>query len=367
MEKQNIKIILGTFICSLSICIVINVIVNPYGLYGQTTIGEPVTHNDRISKTQYFIKKKLNSEILIFGSSNSMRFYPEWYEDYFGSKTFNFAFFQASVEDFYCTLRFVLDKNPKDLKLVIFNLDDWNFSEIKENSFNILHPANNRLSSVPYLAKYLYNYIEFLYPLSRYKTAISFDQFKCSLESLLAYGFEKNTININNVFYENGVRIKYMDREGNNITQIAEEGKYDITNYLKTSREKIKSFPGHDKLESQEFFEEISESRKKYFEDLIIHLKLKNIKVIINVMPIQPYEQNYVCEETNYIDRMQEMMNWLNSLKTNNKNIILVKDNSKIVNFGGLGNHFLDALHQTSVNRKKMFNSIIKELPKDVI
>jgi len=367
VTKSYLQYFLGTFLIFVCLVVGINLWVNPYSYYGQMSLGKPHTHNDRLSKSIFILENNIKIEALLLGSSNSMRFYPDWLEKSFNLSSYNFGLFQASVEDFYCVTNFVLQKNPGDLKLVVFNLDDWNFSKIEFNSFNILHPANNRLTSVNSLARFLDNYEIITYNLSKLKTAISFDQLSASVLNIMNLDFKRKRISTDNVFYQNGVRINYSNSEGENITDLAEKGNYDISTYLAKRHKLLQTFPGADKLESQEFFKEFSNERIMLFESLMKLLKERNVKVIINIMPIQPYEQSIVEKETNYIERMDFMIDWLNNLKAKNENILLVKNNSQIEFFNGFENHFFDAIHPTSVNSKLMFESIIKNLPKDAI
>ena len=367
MVKSNFRFFFGSFLVFISLVVAINIWVNPYSFYGLNSIGNPVTHNDRLSKSVFFENHKLETEAIFLGSSNSMRFYPEWIEDEFNLKAYNFGVFQASVEDFYCLINYILEKNPNDLKLVFFNLDDWNFAQSEQNSFDIWHPANNRLSSVEYLAKYLRGYNLFTYKLAKYKTAISYDQFGESINNIFQSAFKPYIISTQNVFHENGVRKNYTNRDRENVTQLAEDGNYNVTEYLKKRIELLKTFPGAGKLESHEFFKEFSNQRLELFEELISILNENDVKIIINIMPIQPYEQSIVEKETNYLERVSFMENWLNNLKEQHRNILLIKNNSKIENFNGYENHFFDAIHPTSVNSKLMFESILKELPKDAI
>lgn len=100
-------------------------------------------------------------------------------------------------------------------------------------------------------------------------------------------------------------------------------------------------------------------------ESTLQFLNANNCKVILNIMPLQPYYQNLLQENTNYNDRIKQLIYLCNIYKNKYSNIILVKDNHDIKNFNGKSNYFFDENHLTSANSTLILESLFKNLPSD--
>jgi hypothetical protein len=118
---------------------------------------------------------------------------------------------------------------------------------------------------------------------------------------------------------------------------------------------------------SHEDFKSLEPKRIELFQSLIDYLDENNVKVVLNIMPIQPYYKTLVLQYSQYNNRMNELLSILNSLKDKHKNIILIQNNNDISKFSGFENQFFDHIHPTSVNSKLMLLQIRKNIKDSVI
>jgi hypothetical protein len=79
-------------------------------------------------------------------------------------------------------------------------------------------------------------------------------------------------------------------------------------------------------------------------------------------MPNHPYFVKTLEKETNYLNRMDDLFDFLYGLQSEYSNIVHIVDNSRIENFGGNPNYFFDYMHPTYGNSELMILSIKKEL-----
>ena len=93
----------------------------------------------------------------------------------------------------------------------------------------------------------------------------------------------------------------------------------------------------------------------------------KGVKVLITIMPNQPYYLERVQESTNYDERMVTFHHKLDSLQKLRPNLLLIDDNSRIENFSGYENHFFDHMHPTAVNCDLILEKLLNQLPEDAL
>ncbi|MDA7803716.1 hypothetical protein N8987_04000 [Crocinitomix sp.] len=373
MESPKLfKIFLITFVSSIVSIVVFNFYFNVYGLFSDYQTSYRVVVNDRVGKYNWIINMEEKPEAYIFGSSNSMRMNPDSIESITGLKSFNMGMFHARVEDFWCMANALLNSDETHPKLIIFCIDDWNFADEPPKSDEIFQGAEKRLAYKPVLSKYLDDFSKIKLNWGKLSAALTFDHFensflalqKCIIDSA---HFQKNIPTMLTTFYENGVRKKYgkMDEPNRDITDTCETGTYDMTASLKEINENWKTFPFTPRGildKSHSAFDKLSDRRIKLFERMIKMLNKYNCKVILNMMPNQPYFKKIIEEQTTFKTRLNRLLTYFNKLKMKYDNIILIKDNSDISNFNGDPNHFFDYMHPTSVNSDRMIESMRTEL-----
>jgi hypothetical protein len=358
-------------LCALTI--VVNLYVNPYSYYGDKSLGKAYIFNAHQAKLNYLKQLKEKPNTYVIGSSNSMRMLPKTIDSLFNVKSFNYGVYQAAVEDFYCVAHAIVEQvNPKT-KLIIICIDDWNFRKTTSVAQDaVFARAQNRLAYKTDLSQYLPDYSRIRLFWFGFKSAISWEQLSVSfqkMKSMWSKGkFRREDLKMDGAFYADGVRKKYANEEEKDITQLAESGQYDLTSYLKMKHlEALKTDKQGIYNGSHEDFEEMNEERIELFGQLIAYLNTRNVKVVLNIMPIQPYFKSLVAQYSDYDKRMTHLISALKEIQAANKNVILIQDNSDIKNFNGLENHFFDHIHPTSVNSDRMLYAIRKNIPENAL
>ena len=361
--KKNSILILSSLLFILISIASLNIFINPYGFYGSSQKSVEIL-NARELKYNDVSQLEIKPQAFVFGSSNSMRFLPSSIEKQTKLNAYNYGLFYATAEDYYSLPKTLYQINEVEPKLIIFCLDVFSFIETPESFDEVFRGAKNRLSYYKNASKYLPDFSQLKLLRYRLKSAFTFKQSLRSIRALIDKDLtplsEKNLFN--KTFLEKGVRKIYNDFEGNNVTLIAEEGRYDIESYIKRKDlEFSKARNGYKGIVSvlgNYDFKELSERRLALFEKSIKYLNARNCKVIINLMPVQPYFDKLLSERTNHHNNVANLNTFCKSLSEKYRNIILVKDNSHINNFKGKPKHFFDSYHPTSVNSNLMIESL---------
>jgi hypothetical protein len=370
MKLLKLSLYLILFLISTSIFF--NVFINAYGYYGDRQLNI-YSLSVSTSKLHQLSKKDSKPEAFIMGSSNSLSMKPEIVEEKTGLKCYNYGIFQFTIEDFYCATRAIYEDAGCSPKLIILCIDDWALAEKHSPKDEVFKGAQNRLSYKPILSKYLPDYSVTKLNWFRFKSALSYEQLKVSVPEF--YNRVKSG-NFNPIseeeklifFNADGTRIKFTNSENIDITAIAESGEYDVEKYLKEKNENLLRFPNKPKgivSDGHEIFNKLSEERLNKLENTIKFLQSKNCKIIINIMPLQPYYQKLILENTNYAERIKEINTVCNAYAKKYSNILLVKDNHDIHSFDGNANGFFDEMHITSTNSRLILQSLLNNMKKD--
>lgn len=365
--KKFLVIVCSVFVLLIAPVIAINIYINPYGYYGDYQLGEAPIFNAHIAKYYALKDSSFKPEAVVIGSSNSMRMLPATIDSLFGLKAFNYGVYHAGVEDFWCIANTLVNDLKIKPKLFIICIDDWNFKSYSQARDAVFKGAQNRLSYKPVFSKYLHDYSGVVLNWNRIKTAISFEQFETAYPLFIAKlqdnSIKKTILPLSNAFFKDGTRKFYFDMEGKDIVDAAEKGEYKLTDYLKVKHAEAQlRYPKGIIKGNNEDFEKFQEERLLLFEELISFLEKNNIKVIMNVMPLNNYFYALLKEHSNYEERIRTLMARLNRIRSQHPNVILVADNHLLKNFGGDTDAFFDQIHPTSVTSNKMLYSIKNKL-----
>ncbi|MCH2232354.1 MAG: hypothetical protein MK105_18610 [Crocinitomicaceae bacterium] len=370
--QNKLKLFVVVFSTLTIIVVVFNVFMNPYGYYSDYQFEEKAINNDRIAKYQWIKELEEQPECYSFGSSNSMRISPDSLESITGLKSFNYGMFHATAEDFWSILNALLEADVKRPKLVVFCLDDWNFADKPAPADEVFSGAEKRLAYKPVFAHHLKDYSIMKLYWARFKSALQISQLKVSWSGFFKMitngsSFERKLTNMTDIFYENGTRIKYgsLNDPDYDLTDTCETGTFEMSEYLREVDSLWKCFPiSHTGLmsKSHEDFDNFSQRRLELFYQTILKLEEIDCKVVINIMPNQPFHRDLIVEKTNYLERLENFKLYLSWIESRFKNVICVKDNNDVKNFNGFENHFFDHIHPTSVNSDLMIESFRTEL-----
>jgi hypothetical protein len=297
---------------------------------------------------------------------------PSLIDSLFGVKSFNFAVYQATIEDFYAIAHAVINEVEHHPKLFILCLDDWNFRNLVHAKDEVFRGAQNRLSYKPEFSQYLKDFSVVNLFWARFKSSLSGEQLLASVQRLENDLRSGNVCasypDLNDAFYSNGVRRYYADEEGNDVTDKAENGQYDISGYLKKKHaEALKLNSKGSLLGTHEDFTKFDPIRLEMMDELLEYLKINGVKVILNIMPVQPFYRELLLENTSYKKRITDLLRRLQILEIKYTNVLLVKDNSDISKFGGYERHFFDHIHPTSVNSGLMLRALRRQVNSDAI
>lgn len=361
--KKRIFLVLSCiFLFSISI-IVLNIFINPYGFYGKKQKKIQILNARRL-KLNFIEKSNVNYEAFVLGSSNSMRFNPELIEKKTKLKAYNYGVFYATAEDYYVLPKLLFELETTKPKLILFCLDVFSFRKVVKTHDEVFEGARNRLSYFPRASKYLNDYSDVKLNWFRLKSALTFEQTSISLNAL----YDGNLTNLSftesyaSAITNNGCRKKYANFEGKDITDIAEKGDYQISKYIERKDiEFLKARNGYKGIVSvtgNYDFEGLSNRRLRLFEKTIEYLSKKECKVVINIMPVEPYFYSLLTKRTKHIENVKELTTFCNYLKRKYPNIAIVKDNSQVDSFKGLNNHFFDQYHPTYKNSNLMIESL---------
>jgi hypothetical protein len=354
----------------------LNIYVNPYSSFSDYQLETKKVHSDRVSKYERLLAIEEIPEAFIFGSSNSMRFRPDYLKEKSGLNSFNYGVFHARVEDFWCISNVLINELHFEPKLVVFCLDDWNFADEPAPNDEFFKGAEKRLAYKFVYSKYLDDYSDVKLKWFQFKSSINIDQTLASISALKeqvdsSRSWEKTVPDISETFYEDGVRKKYGKLTGGaDISELAESGEFDVTQDLKDTHKDWKRFANTKDgilTGSHEMFENFSMRRLRLFVRTIELLNDSDCEVVLNLMPLQPYYQNLVVESTNYLERMRSLNSFLLFVQSKFENVILLVDNSDIQFFNGFENHFFDTIHPTSVNSDLMLDRIFNLLEEDAL
>ena len=369
--KKQVRVFLGVFILLVATTSIVNIYFNPYATFSNYQFEKRVVVSDRMQKCLQVKGLSEKPEAFVLGSSNSMRFLPKTIDSLTGLNAYNYGVFHARVEDFWCISNVILKDFKLRPKLVLFCIDDWNFADEPAPPDEFFEGAEKRLAFKPIYAKYLDDYSTGKLLWNQFKASINVDQTTASLDVLkdqLVNGrtWTKEIVDYSTTFFDDGVRIRYgtlgSDRD---VTEEAESGQFDVTQSLMSTHEDWKKYPKTNRgilSDSHEMFENFSPRRLELFVRTIELLEENGCKVILNLMPLQPYYKSLVLETTNYSKRIDHLKNFLAWLKLRHHNILLVQDNTDISYFSGHENHFFHNIHPTSVNSDLMLFRLFREI-----
>ena len=130
----------------LAVVLGFNIIINPYGMYATNWL-KPLVWSDRKEKLQLLEKYPEEVDLLVIGSSRTMRLDPELFYSLTGLEGFNLSVNHARTEDFLALVRYVVSKTRKKPRVVVVGVDI--------NSFRGFYQIDNLLKYYPELYFFL--------------------------------------------------------------------------------------------------------------------------------------------------------------------------------------------------------------------
>lgn len=361
--KRKSILILLILVIGIVCVFSLNYYVNPYGFFNSPQRAEFIgcARKAKFKKVKSLTKNP--PEAFVLGSSNSMRLLPKEIKARTGLEAFNFGVFYATAEDQFVIPQALFDLEHIKPKLFIFCLDAFGYRKRIESVDVVFDGAVNRLSYFEDFSKYLPDYSSTKLNWFRFKSALTLKQTLDSYTALKNGNLKEVTLDDQFVksFKKGGIRKHYSNWESVEITDKAENGEYDIETYIKQKDIQFKKarngYKGIVSVMGDYDFEGLSKDRLQLLDSVIHFLEERDCKVVLNIMPVQPYFYSLLKERTQHQQNIQDLYDACLLMEKKYSNVIRLKDNSKIENFNGVSNHFFDSYHPTSVNSTLMIES----------
>ena len=236
-KRMFILILISASIITSGIMLM-NYMVNPHGKY-DSNLFPSLVWTGRADKAALLEELEEDPNVLILGSSRTMKIDPDFIENEINMSAFNAAVNSANAEDYYTMLRYSLDTLEQKPDYIILGIDI--------EAFHNQTPIDERLLFNNTLAKYL-NDEDRLSLQDYFASLLSYEE---TTDSFVSLYYKLTGYPEGSTYYEDDGFLQYTRKSGT----ITEEN-YDIkiTEYIDRYRSR---FDGYTHL---------SEKRKHYFE-----------------------------------------------------------------------------------------------------
>lgn len=309
-----------------------NALADPLDLY-PWQIVPPVVMAERDEKARLISEAEERPEILVLGSSRSMKLRPALIQQVSGRVAFNASVYSARAEDWYAMLRFTLEQGVTP-KYVLLGVD--------LEAFHNRVPPDSRLLRSEILSPYL---SERESVAERVK-ALLFDS--VSLQNLrhswksLTQRF-REPVPARTAFEADGY-LRYLLWED----QIR-RGSF-VPDYDGSVEEYLNRYAG---------FTELSPERKLYFEKLLVLAKENGVQIIAFQTPLHQRTMDSLKRHRQY-DRLEaELQAFMESLAGQHRNLRFL-DLSDVTVFGGDPADFYDGAHMGEQNADLLVLYLLK-------
>ncbi|MDP8208487.1 MAG: hypothetical protein P9L92_17615 [Candidatus Electryonea clarkiae] len=308
---------ISIFVIPILLFLVLVILIDPMGLIPRVQLLPVIGFAARPVKTMNYLESNLDYDMLILGSSRTMRMDSQ-ITDSLGYKTYNFAMFNTRMEDQYCILKLVLDKNRTKLKKVILGIDPEMFHNNRDVDW--------RLYSVPVLSDYLYEWQR--RPISDFTGKIVQINVRNTIWSVLFYIQGKSKAKEKGFIAENG-NIFDTPLQPQNVA--VEKMDHNKSEYLKMMSN----------------FTDLDSTRLKYLDDFLDLCYENEIDVALYLTPVHPEMYLHLDKNSEYGRMHQKLAEYLSGKDYPN---LLYRDYSVPELFEGRNEDFTDLSHMASVN-----------------
>lgn len=341
----HIKVTVGAIVVVLLLAAAVNVIANPFSLYGTNIIPRPPGMYEK--KFILYENFQPPANALIFSNSHIMTFNPDLVEELTGNRCFNFWLPGACTETFYGLIRLVQDQYDNDLDMIIVAL-----------GIEIIHPSlpiQPEARYIPELNQY------FIHDLSDRGTILDkigllFTMGQTRQAAALIVVNLRHTLETE--YHPGQARLEYRDN-GMTIHATAEEmiaaGTYNL-------EEKITR-----RLRSKRYSEEgpvikgwtgLSANRMAYWLELLEVCRENDIEVYAFMAPVHPLltELASECGTGHMYAEAQEFFS-----TTVEEFGGVYRDYLHLDSFGGDPDLFYDELHMRPENSERLLRDLFKD------
>jgi hypothetical protein len=306
----------GTACICLITLVLLNFVINPLGYY-PTRFFPVLSATDSIQKRDALVAASPQPEVLILGSSKSMRLPPGYITALTGSTAFNAASSAAVPSDMLKMLQFAFNDAGIRPKLILVGVD-----------LEMFQNGNRPTGHLP--AR-----------LERAKAVLSIDQLRESLRSL--WYWERNA-------YPPATRV--IDRDGALREPALEK---DVRRGVDVFARDLPSLTeSYKKIWSD--FSSISQTETTSLRELLAHSRAQRARVIVFLTPTHPLlEQSLRHYE--YESRKRQVQQMLKDLCAQED--VEYVDLSSLASFGGDAADFYDGMHVKPHNAELMLRRLV--------
>jgi hypothetical protein len=318
----------------------LNTLADPYGLIGMKLLPT-VTTSDRTIKADAIESLKQAPQLIVLGSSRSMRWMPEHFDEVTGLRTFNAGVNGiGGTADAWAMVNYIHDTFPDSHPKYWWLLDVESFVPFK---------VQGRTANEPRLAQY----VEGSGTVRKTPSAIlrqawanrssvfSLDSAKDSLRVLM------NRKKVKRVYDEYRKRFK---SDGSMADRPLTKGEW--------NRRWPKSVKRYTDLYTNAYFD-LDPTAKKYFEQTLAFMNDQGATPLIVLTPINPKLREYV-DPLGWPQRHQQVLDYLDSMKKQYKFEFI--DITDITTWGGDPEGFYDGVHMTVENTAKATDYVLKQM-----
>ena len=133
-----------------------NVLLDPFGVFGTSSLPQSSSSNERFLKVKHLQDNPGAYEALILGSSRSGMTDPAWVETFTGRRTYNLAVFSAKPSDMAKLYQAAVESNQR-VEIVVLGIDAMSFLNVGHDAdlSRRHHPSVHSAGELSYWLDYL--------------------------------------------------------------------------------------------------------------------------------------------------------------------------------------------------------------------
>jgi AraC-like DNA-binding protein len=171
-SKKYIKLTLLFASIIILANVLINIIIDPFGIFGTKILPKSYQPNERFIKIEYLKSNHNKYDSYIFGSSRVGVYQPSWVQEYIPSKWYNFTLSGANIEDYLLHLKYFI-KQKYEIKNLIIQIDLDSIAQYSHSSSDYLFKYHYDISGTNML-KYYQEY-SMIFPIKNFSEKIKFN------------------------------------------------------------------------------------------------------------------------------------------------------------------------------------------------
>lgn len=358
----------ATFLIGASLLYGVCHYANPWGNHG--LVGYHLLYNARWAKVEHMetLPRKELPEVVVLGSSNTMRYDPAKLSERLGLRAFNFGVFWGKAEDFLCITQYFVQERDWTPKLLFIGLDPWSFRPPR-NEHPIFDGIRRRLLNVDKLIQFHPDVSIWKLHWAKFIDAFSAQQLGQAYSVLTNDKANRRralTMLESPIFADNGMRIRFADVYGDaegNIFDSVEDGTYPVTSLLDEII-RTRAFRKLNTPLGEYRFDEFWEPRVGYLHELLELCQARDIQVAFVINPVHPSFLKLLETKSTNPANLAHLQQLLEDCKQRYSVIRAVYNAADITAFDGDPSGFYDAFHPATRNCDKVIEIVCKEIGK---